>query len=266
MLIIGERINSTRKPISEAIKARNAAFILKEAAEQRAAGADYIDVNCAVTAGDELQDIDWVISVIQSGMADVSLCIDSPDHLAIKMALKVHAGSGRLLINSITADDARLDAIVPLAIEHDASVVALTMTELGMPSTAEERCEIASSIIGKVRAKGLDPKRIFFDPLIRPISTEPDQAREFLRALPLIRALDGAKTICGLSNVSFGLPRRSLINANFLSMAIQQGLDAAILDPLDRNIISAIRASCALVGKDEYCGEYIRAFREGKLV
>lgn len=266
MLIVGERINSTRKPVNEAIKARNAAFILKEVVEQRQAGAAFIDVNCAVTAGDEVQDIDWVVSVIQSEMTDINICIDSPNYLAIDRALKVYKGSGDILINSITADDARINAILPLAIARGASVVALTMSERGMPNTALERFEIAKSIRDKVRNQGFDPARLYFDPLVRPISTEPTQANEALKALVLIKGMDGAKTICGLSNVSYGLPKRSVINSQFLSMAIHQGLDAAILDPLDKYIMTTVRASSALVGKDEYCGEYIKAFREGKLI
>lgn len=265
MLIIGERINSTRKSINEAIRARNAAFILKEAVDQRQAGADFIDINCAVTAGDEVQDIDWVVSVIQSEMNDVNLCIDSPNYLAIDRALKIRKSSGRVIINSITADDARIDAILPLAMEHGAEVVALTMTERGMPNTAEERVEIAKTIIGKVSNRGFSPNALYFDPLIRPISTEPDQAREVLKAIPLIRGLEGAKTACGLSNISYGLPRRNIINSQFLAMAIQSGLNAAILDPMDKLIMTTVRASSAILGQDEYCGGYIKAFREGKL-
>lgn len=266
MLIIGERINSTRKSISEAIKARNAAFILKEAVEQRRAGADFIDINCAVTSGDEVQDIDWVVSVIQSEMSDVNLCIDSPNYLAIDRALKIRKASGRVIINSITADDVRMDVILPLAMEHGAEVVALTMTERGMPNTAAQRVEIARIIIEKVRKKGFRPDALYFDPLIRPISTEPDQAREVLKAIPLIKGLEGAKTICGLSNVSYGLPKRGLINSQFLAMAIQAGLDAAILDPLDKLIMTTVKTSCAILGQDEYCGEYIKAFREGMFI
>lgn len=266
MIIIGERINSTRKSISEAIRSRNAAFILKEADIQRLAGAEFIDVNCAVTSGDEVQDIDWVVSVIQSEIPDASICIDSPNYLAIDRALKVYKGKGGILINSITADDDRIGAILPLAMEYGAYVVALTMTERGMPDTAQERFEIAAVIMEKVRQRGFKPERLYFDPLIRPVSTEPGQAAEFLKSIPLIKSLGSARTICGLSNISYGLPRRSIINSSFLSMAVQAGLDAAILDPTDANIISTVRASRALLGQDEYCGEYIKAFREGKLV
>jgi cobalamin-dependent methionine synthase I len=265
MLIIGERINSTRAHIQEAIKARNSDFIIKEAKKQIEAGAGFIDVNCAMGAGDELQDMDWAISVIQSEIPDVSICIDSPDYLAIQKALETYRAKGKLFINSITGERSRIDLIVPLAVKYNTSLIALTMGDSGMPNSAEERFTIAKEILAKVSAKGFKAENLYFDPLIRPISTEPDQAKEFLRSIPMIRSL-GVKTICGLSNVSFGLPDRKVINSTFASMAVHSGLDAAILDPTDKSIISSIRASAALLSEDEYCAEYIKAFREGRLL
>lgn len=266
MLIIGERINSTRPKIGEAIKARDAAYILKEAKGQIAARAEYIDVNCAVTAGDELQDIDWVISVIQSEAPGVNICIDSPNYLALERGLKVYKSTGGLFINSITDEDSRIKSILPLAIKYKAKLVALTMGDKGMPDTALERFEIAKSIVEKVKRAGFNTNDLYIDALIRPISTEPAQAVEFLKSIKMIKALDGVKTICGLSNVSFGLPNRGLINSMFLAMAMSEGLDAAIIDPTEKHIASSLAASGALLGTDEYCAGYIRAFREGKLV
>ena len=266
MLIIGERINSTRKGVRDMIAARNAGAILNEAASQAKAGAHFIDVNCAVTSGDELQDIEWVISVMQNAMPDVSVCIDSPDHLAIERALSVFKGTGRIIINSITAEESRCAKILPLALKYGTKLIALTMGGSGMPDTAAERAAIAKSILGRVKAAGFPEEDLYFDPLVRPISTEPGQAKEFLDSIPLIKALGNVKTICGLSNISFGLPNRSLINASFLAMAIERGIDAAIADPLDGRLMSSLSASRALLGLDEYCGDYIRAFREGVLV
>lgn len=265
MLIIGERINSTRAQIQEALKRKDAALILKEAKKQLDAGANYVDINCAMSLGDEVQDIDWVISVIQAEIKDVSICIDSPNHLAIERALKVYKAGGSVFINSISGDESRIGHIVPMAVKYDTRLIALTMGADGMPHSAEDRMEIARDILTKVVAKGFRPENLYFDPLIRPISTEPDQVKEFLRSLPMIRSL-GAKTVCGLSNVSFGLPNRKLINSAFLSMAIQSGLDAAILDPTEKYVMSNIAASRALLCEDEYCGEYIKAFREGQLI
>ncbi|MBI5143871.1 MAG: dihydropteroate synthase [Candidatus Omnitrophica bacterium] len=264
MIIIGERINSTRPEIQAAIKNRNVSFILKEAASQLKAGADYIDVNCAQTSGDEVQDIDWVISVIQSEIKDVNICIDSPNYLAIDRALNIYKAKGRVIINSITGEEARIKKILPLIMNHKAKVIALTMDERGMPKTASDRFEIAKVIVERAKSDVFNPEDLYIDPLVRPISTEPTQVKEILNSIPLIKSL-GVKTILGLSNVSFGLPNRSLLNRTFLSMAIQMGLDAAISDPLDKGIVSAITASNALLGLDEYCVDYIKAFRAGKL-
>jgi cobalamin-dependent methionine synthase I len=266
MLVIGERINSTRNGIREAIKARNAAYIVKEAKTQIAAGAYYVDVNCAVTSGDELQDIDWVISVIQSEIPDASICIDSPNYLAIERALKVYSAKGSLIINSITGEDARIRQILPLAMEHNTSLIALTMDENGMPNSAAERFEIARKIFDRVRREGFPTEKLYFDALIRPVSTEPMQAQEFLHSLPMIKKLDEVKTVCGLSNVSYGLPNRAVINSTFLSMAVQAGLDAAILDPTDKLVVSSIAASRVVLCRDGYCAEYIKAYRDGKLI
>ncbi|MDD5174593.1 MAG: dihydropteroate synthase [Candidatus Omnitrophica bacterium] len=265
MLIIGERINYTRAHIQEAIKARNSGFLVKEARRQIDAGAGYIDVNCAMSLGDEVQDIDWVVSVIQSEIGDVSICIDSPNYLAIKRALEAYRAKGRLFINSITGEGSRIDLIVPLAVKYNTALIALTMGDGGMPNSAEERFAIAKDILAKVSNKGFKAENLYFDPLIRPIATEPEQAREFLRSIPMIKSL-GARTICGLSNISYGLPDRKVINSTFLAMAIQSGLDGAILDPTEKQIISSISAAQALICEDEYCAEYIKAFREGRLV
>jgi 5-methyltetrahydrofolate--homocysteine methyltransferase len=266
MLIIGERINSTRQKIGEAIKARNAASIVNEARKQIAAGAQYIDVNCAMTTTDELQDIDWVISVIQSDMPDVGICIDSPSCPAIEKALKVFSGTGGVIINSITGEEDRIRQIVPMARRHKTKLIALTMDEKGMPETASQRFDIARRIYDRVRREDFPAEDLYFDALIRPVSTEPMQAQEFLASIPMIKKLDRAKTICGLSNVSYGLPNRSVINATFLSMATQAGLDAAILDPTDKLVHSSLAASRVVMCRDGHCAEYIRAYREGRLV
>ena len=265
MLIVGERINSTRENIREAIGKRDRAFIIKEVSKQIAAGATFVDINCAVTSGDEVEDIDWVLGVIQSELADVSISIDSPNYLAIERAIKVYNAKSGLMINSITAEDRRIDDILPLALKADAKLIALTMNDKGMPDTAEDRTIIARAILDRVKKDGFNPKNLYFDPLIRPISTEPAQAIEFLRSIPMIKDL-GANTICGLSNVSFGLPDRKLINSTFLAMAVYAGLDAAILDPTDKLMNSNLKASLAIVGEDDYCADYIKAFRDGNLI
>lgn len=266
MLIVGERMNSTRSSIKEIIKTRNSNLLIKEARSQIDAGAEYVDLNCAVTSGHELQDMDWALNVIQGEISDVSICLDSPNYLALEKGLSIYKGTGSLMINSTTGEEARMHAIIPLAVKYNAKLVALAMDEKGLPETANDRLVVAEKILARAIKEGMKEENIYFDPLIRPISTEPTQAKEFLNAVMLIKKLGPVKTICGLSNISFGLPNRSLINSIFLSMAIQSGLDAAILDPLDKKVMSAAYAADALMGRDEYCANYIRAFREAVLV
>lgn len=265
ILIIGERINSTRKHIYEAIKARNASFIIAEAVTQLNAGAHFLDINCAVTFGDEAQDMDWLMSVMQSGIEGVNICIDSPSYRAIERALQAYKGKGKLMINSITADDKRIEAIIPLAIKYSAKVIALAMDEKGMPDTAASRLDIAKIILEKTARLGFKAEDLYFDLLIRPVATEPNQPMEFLKALGSAPTAGIVNTICGLSNVSFGLPSRGAINSNFMAMAIAFGLNAAIIDPTDKRMISSIRSAEALAGRDEYCMNYIKAYREGNL-
>ena len=158
-----------------------------------------------------------------------------------------------------------MDKILPLVKKYNTSVIALTMDEKGMPKNAQQRFDIAKKILETTNKYEIPYKNIYFDPLVKPVSTESDQGKEFLEAVKLIKTLPEVMTVCGLSNISFGLPNRSLINSTFLTMCIFSGLDAAIIDPTDKNIISALKASNALLGKDEYCMEYITAVREKKL-
>lgn len=263
MLIIGERINSSRPDIQKAIKARNAASIAKEMRSQFEAGAKVLDINCAMGLDDELDDIGWVTSVLQSEIPEAGLCIDSPNYLAIEHALRAFKGKGEVFINSVTAEESKIAKILPLAVKYRANLIALVMDDGGMPSTKAQRGEIAGTILAAARRFGLDETRLYFDPLIRPLATEPDQASEVLGSIALIKSLGPVKTICGLSNISYGLPRRSLVNSAFLGLAVAAGLDAAILDPTERKVASTIFACEALLGKDLYCRNYLSAYRKG---
>ena len=262
MLIVGERINSSRPDIKAAISNHDSTFILNEAKQQVTEGAIMVDVNCGTSMDKELEDMLWLIKTIQ-GEIDVSLCIDSPSADVLKEALSVH--KGRAMINSITAEKARYEKILPFCKDSDCLIVALTMDERGTPNTAEERFEVATIIMEICQEYGIVKDRLYFDPLIRPISTEGGQAKEVLKAIRLIKEL-GLQTIAGLSNISFGLPNRRLINRTFLAMAYAHGLDACIIDPSDTSLMSCITASSAILGHDQYSMNYIGAFRENKLV
>lgn len=262
MMIIGERINTSRPDIKEAVKAKDENFILNEAREQMKHGASVIDVNCGTSLEQEWDDMKWLITTLQ-GNIDVSLCIDSPNADVLRKALKIH--KGRAMINSITAEKARYEKILPFCKDSDCLFVALTMDEKGIPNTAKERFEIATIIMEICQEYKILKDRIYFDPLIRPVSAEQIQGREVLHAIQLMKEI-GLKTIAGLSNISFGLPNRRLINRTFLSMAYAYGLDACIVDPLDAALMSSVRASSAILGHDQYSMGYITAYREKKLV
>lgn len=261
MLIIGERINATRKSIADAIIKKDAKFIQQEAVMQVKAGAEMLDVNCGMSIKDEPNNMEWLVNVIQDAV-DVSLVIDSPNPAAIESGLKLCRR--KAMVNSITGEKERIEKISPLVEKYNADVVALTMDEKGMPHTSKERCDIAEKIVESLRGYSVSLERIYFDLLVRPISTEPDQANEFLGAVILVKKNLNAKTVCGLSNISFGLPDRKLINAAFLTMSLYAGLTAAIIDPTDKQMMAAVRTSEAILGRDEYCLKYIAAFREGK--
>lgn len=263
MFIVGERINTSRKAIAPAVESRDVEFIQKVAREQVEAGADMVDVNAGTLVGGEPDALAWLVEVVQQAV-DVPLCLDSPNPAALERALPLHRG--KALINSITAERARFEAIAPLVKKYECSVVGLCMDDEGLPESAARRVEIADRLIADLGAMGVPESDIYIDPLVRPISTESNAALTVLETIATIRGRHKeVHFICGLSNVSFGLPLRKLLNQAFLVLCMGAGLDGAILDPLDSGLMSLLRASEALLGRDDYCLHYIEAFRAGKL-
>jgi cobalamin-dependent methionine synthase I len=269
MIVIGERINATRKIIATAIEQRNVKLIQEEINIQlQSSIVDYLDVNCGLGRTDinkEVEDMKWLMNVVQE-ITDIPLMIDSPNYEVIETALKMYKNKSKPIINSITLEKQRYEKILPLVKEYDTSVVALTIDENGVPKKAIERVEIAKKIINLCKKYDIDEERIFFDFMVKPVAVEPDQTIEFLESIKTIKTLfPKVKTVCGASNISFGLPNRKLLNSVFLAIAISYGLDAAIIDPSDKKIVSAIYSAEALLGKDEYCMRYIDAYRENKI-
>ncbi|MFZ5590562.1 MAG: methyltetrahydrofolate cobalamin methyltransferase [Bacillota bacterium] len=263
MIIIGERINTSRKFIEPAVVSRDFEFIKNEAINQFAAGATHIDVNAGTLINDEPAALAWLVETVQA-VVNAPLCIDSPNPKALEAGLKIHRG--KAMINSITGEKERYRSILPLIKEYGAEVVALAMDDNGMPCDAEGRIRIASALIEQLSADGIPLEDIYIDPLIQPISTSPEQGIAVLETIQeIMRRYPGVHTICGLSNISYGLPQRKLLNRSFLIMCMQVGLDAVIMDPLDREMMACLYASQALLNKDEYCMQYIQAHREGKL-
>jgi cobalamin-dependent methionine synthase I len=262
MFIVGERINASRKMIKPAIENQDAGFIVKEASDQASAGADMVDVNAGVFVNKEVEYLPWLVETIQAKV-DVRLCLDSPDPKAIEAALAVH--KGQAMINSISLEKERFETLLPLIGKYKAKVVALCMTDTGMPKTAEERFDIASELIEKLTKAGVPLDDIYVDPLVMAVSTDSSFGVEFLQAVKLIMTgHPGVHTICGLSNISFGLPLRSHINQTFAIMGMTMGLDGLIIDPLDKRMMAGIMMAETLLGHDQYCAGYLKAYRDGR--
>lgn len=204
-----------------------------------------------------------MIETVQE-VVDKPCCIDSPDPRVIETALRVHHGNP--MINSISLEKERLENLVPLVAGTDLRVVALCMSDKRMPRSAEERLIIADELVNLLLRNNVKTNNIYVDPLVQPISTDQSFGREFLTSVEdIMGRFDGIHTICGLSNVSYGLPLRKFLNRSFMIMAIAKGLDSAILDPLDRSMMASILAAEALAGRDQYCMNFINAYRAKQL-
>lgn len=263
MLIIGERINTSRKLIEPAVRARNTALIKEEALRQRAAGADYIDLNCGTLVEKETESLVWLVQTVQE-KGELPVCLDSPDPEAIRQALAVC--KGKPLLNSITLEEKRYSALLPLVKEYGVSVVALTMDDQGLPATLDDRLRLAERLVTGLTGAGVPLDDIYLDPLVRPVSTDPQAALTLATTLQRFHAdWPEAHLVCGLSNISYGYPLRKYLNRAFLVMALASGLDAAILDPLDRNLMGLLYATQVLVGNDQFGQDYLTAYRTGKI-
>lgn len=263
MLIVAERINSSRRSIAQAVETQDAGFIQNEARMQAEAGADYIDVNAGTFVGDELDQLKWVVEVVQEA-TELPLCIDSPDPDVIKAVLPIVKRSP--MINSITMEPGRLNRILPLVAEFGAKVIGLCQSDDTMAESAEDKLRLAGQLVESVTKAGIPLDNLYIDPLIYPLATSPASAMVAMEAIErIMREFPDVHTICGLTNISYGLPTRKLVNRTFLVAAIARGLDAVILDPTDNHLFGALKAALAVAAKDEYCIEYIGAFREGRL-
>jgi 5-methyltetrahydrofolate corrinoid/iron sulfur protein methyltransferase len=263
MLIIAERINASRKKIVQAIKAGDRPFIQEEAKAQTQAGADYIDVNAGTFVGEEADKLKWIVEAVQE-VTDLPLSIDSPDADVIKAVMPLLKKTP--LINSITLEPSRIEGILPLIVARKTKVIALCQSEHGSAETTERKVSLAGQLVEKLTGAGVALDDIYIDPLVFPLSTDPQSANATLDAIgEIVKKFPGAHTICGLTNVSFGLPARKLVNRAFLAAAIAKGLDSAIIDPTDRLLYAMLKAATLVVGKDAFCMDYIRAFRQGRL-
>ena len=264
MIIIGEKINSTLKAVKPAIENYDAEFIQNLARKQYEAGANYIDLNAGMFHDDEPERLEWLVKTVQEAI-DAPFSLDSPNVLAIERALKVNK-NGKPIINSITDEKERYDSFLPLILEYKTSVIALCMDDTGMPETVADRLKIADRIIGKLTDKGLCPSDIYIDPMIRPISTGSNYGTVALETIRNVKSkYPDVHIACGLSNISYGLPGRKILNQAFLIAAMTSGMDGAILDPLDKKLMTFLYTTEALLGYDEFCMNYLSKYRDGSL-
>ncbi|MBC2716101.1 MAG: dihydropteroate synthase [Desulfobacteraceae bacterium] len=261
MKIIGEKINGTLGPVKKAIAERDANFIRFLAQQQIDAGVGWLDIHAGTQADKEIKDLVWLVETVQE-MTKVPLCLDSTNPEVLAAALKViHQPP---LINSISGEVERLEHILSLAAEHGCQVIALAMDGRGIPSSVLGRMDVIRNIITETRRCGISDEMIYIDPLILTIATNIDSGMISLQTMRMVKAeYPNVHLTCAISNISFGLPSRSLINSTFLTLAIAAGLDSAILDPLDRYLRKALLASELLLGRDRHCLNYTQAYRSG---
>lgn len=259
-VIIGERINPTgRKKLGIEMAAGDFSRVRRDAESQVAAGAHVLDVNAGVPDADEPALMVQAIKTI-SEVVDVPLCLDSSIIAALEAGLAAY--QGKALVNSVTGEDERLEMLLPLIKKYNAAVIGMANDESGISPDPEVRLSVARKIVQRAADHGIPASDVLIDPLTLAIATDSQATQTTLETMRLIQRELGVNMVCGASNVSFGLPDRSPINAAFISMAMQSGLTSAITDPTNAVIRQAILAADLLLGKDDYATNWIADFRK----
>ena len=261
MMIVGEKINGTRSRVAQAIVGRDSEFIIDLAKSQIAGGVDFLDVNAGTSPDRETEDLLWLVRTVQDAV-NVPLCLDSPNPKPLSAALK--EVNQTPMINSISGESARLNNVLPLAPEHGCPVIALALDDGGIPKGTEGRLDVIGRVLSQTRAKGIPDEKVYIDPLVLTLGTDWNAGKIALDTMQRIRS-EFPKThlIVGLSNISYGLPARHLINRTFLSLAMMAGLDSAILDPTDQVLRATILATELVLGQDRFCRNYTQSYRSG---
>lgn len=256
-VIIGERINpSGRKKLAAEMEAGNFQRLRQEALAQAAAGAQVLDVNAGIPLADEPALLVEAIRTVQEAV-DLPLCIDSSVVAALKAGLAVC--KGKPLVNSVTGEEERLEAVLPLVAERHAAVIAIPNDERGILHDARQRLEVARKIVERAGRYGIPPGDVLIDPLTMPVGAVSHAVVTLLEMLRLVQSELGANTVCGASNISFGMPARVRLNTTFLAMAIGAGLTSAIANPLEETVRSTVLAANVLMDHDEYAMNWINA-------
>lgn len=259
--VIGERINTSRKNVQNAVADRDSAYIRSDVEKQLAAGADYIDVNAGARIGHEAEDMKWLIETIQP-VADKPLCLDSPDPAVLEMAFNMVDKTP--MVNSISLENERFKTMMPFLKDRECRIIALCMDDAGMPASSEDIVSRAGVLVEELGKIGFKQDFIYIDPLVQPISTDTTKGVMVLNAVKAIKEkFPDVHITGGLSNISYGLPKRKIINRTFLTLMMGTGMDSAIIDPLDKAIMASIKTADMLVGNDNFCMNFLKGVRSG---
>ncbi|MFQ5910155.1 MAG: dihydropteroate synthase [Thermoplasmata archaeon] len=257
MIVISERVNGLFKSVSKAIDNRDAEILQNLAREQVAAGADILDLNTGPGVDDPAGIMKWMVETVQDAV-DVQLSIDTPNVQAMEAGIT--AAKDKVLMNSTTAEDAKMEKLFPLASNYDSEIICLTLDEGGIPNDANSRAEFAMKMVAKAMEFGISTDRLYLDPLVLPVGAAQDQGLKVLEALGMFKAIadPAPKTVVGLSNVSNNTKERPLLNRTYLVMLLAYGLDAAIMDPSDEELMNVAKASEILLNKRLYADDFLR--------
>ncbi len=262
--VIGERINTSRKKVQAAVAERDLDYIIDDVKKQQEAGANFIDVNAGARIGHETEDMKWLIDTIQP-MATVPLCLDSPDPAVLEMAFQMMEKTP--MINSISLEKDRFDSMMPFLDGKECKIIALCMDDAGMPNSSDDIVKRAVKLVDELGKIKILPESVYIDPLVQPISTDNnkgvmvlDAVRDIKKEFPTVHITGG------LSNISYGLPQRRIINRTFVSLMMDAGMDSAIIDPLDQAIMATIQTADMLLGNDNFCGNFLKGVRAGTIL
>ncbi len=259
-VIIGERINPTgRKMLAAEMAAGDFSRVIADAKAQVEAGAHVLDINSGVPLADEAEIMAEAVRLVQATV-DVPLCIDSSVVKALEAGLK--AAAGKPLVNSVTGEEERLEAVLPLVAERGAAVIAISNDETGISYDPRERFKVAKKIVQRAESYGIPRADVLIDPLAMPVGAIHGAGKHLFDIVRMVREELGCNTICGASNISFGLPNRRALNATFVAMSIAAGMPCTITNPLEPEIMAAIRAADVMMGHDENCAAWIMSQRQ----
>lgn len=260
MIIIGEKINGTIPSVKKAIERKDEAFIHDLTLRQVEAGANYLDISAGTAPDVEVDTLEWLMDIVQDAV-ETPLCIDSPSIRVIEQVLPCAKRAG--IINSISEEGGKSDILFPIIRGTEWQVIAQTSDSRGIPKDIQTRVDIAKTIVEKAQKYDIAAERIHIDPLVTALATDNQSLLNFVETAREVRKLyPTIKVTSGLSNISFGLPVRKLLNQAFLVLAMNAGMNSAVLDPCNRDLMGLVFATEALLGMDDYCIEYIAAYRK----